>query len=191
MENELNNVETNDVATQPANDAEQQSGRFYTDEEIAMLEQKAGDKRITQYQKTLVKKEREAAKLSKMSEEDKRNYELDKREQELEEKERIIALYEMKNTASKILAEKGISLSLVDFVVNEDGETTNANINLLEKAFKESVKQEVEKRLASKVPTKSLPLTNEITKDDFRKMSVVDLMRLKEEQPELYAELKG
>ena len=92
-----------------------------------------------------------------MNEQQKYEYELEQREKAIEEKEKALALAENKNEASKILAEKGLSLSLVDFVVAEDAETMNNNISLLDKAFKQSVKAEVEKRLGSSTPKKNLP----------------------------------
>ena len=49
---------------------------------------------------------------------------------------------------------EGYTDVLVDFVVAEDAETMNSNIRLLEKAFKDSVKREVEKRLGSSAPKK-------------------------------------
>ena len=165
----------------------------FTQEELDALLQREGDKRVTsalkkQEQKT-AEKLKEAQKLAQMNEEQKYAYELEQREAAIAEKEKALALAENKNEASKILAEKGLSLSLVDFVVAEDAETMNDNIQLLDKAFKQSVKDEVERRLASKTPTKSLPMDKTPTKDDLHKMSYSELMRLKTENPEVYNEL--
>ena len=133
---------------------------------------------------------KEAQKVAQMNEQQKYEYELSQREKLVAEKERELALAEMKNTASKILSEKGISLSLVDFVVNEDADVTSNNIKILDKAFKQSVKEEVERRLSSKVPLKSLPTDNSaMTKEQFSKLSIQELARFKQEQPELFKEL--
>ena len=167
--------------------------KTYTQEEVDALLQQETDRRVTsalkkQEQKN-AEKLKEAEKLAKMNEEQKYAYELEQREAAIAEKERALALAENKNEASKILAEKGISLSLVDFVVAEDAETMNDNIQLLDKAFKQSVKEEVERRLASKTPTKSLPLDKNMTKEQFSKLGYRELMQLKHDNPEVYNEL--
>ena len=87
-------------------------------------------------------------------------------------------------------AEKGLSLDLVGFVVADDAETMNSNIKLLEKAFKQSVKNEVEKRLGSTTPKKNLPLDKAITREQFTKMSLAEKQRMATEQPELFNQLK-
>ena len=182
MDNENNNVETQET--------EGQETKTYTQEEVDALLQQESDRRVTAaLKKAEAKNEaklKEAQKLAQMNEQQKYEYELSQREAAIVEKEKQLALAENKNEASKILAEKGLSLSLVDFVVAEDAETMNNNIQLLDKAFKQSVKDEVEKRLASKVPTKSLPLDKTMTKEQFNKLGYQELMQLKNEQPELY-----
>lgn len=134
-------------------------------------------------------KMKESEKLAKMNEDEKLRYELEQREKAIEEKEKALALAENKNEASKILAEKGLSLSLVDFVVAEDAETMNNNISLLDKAFKQSVKAEVEKRLGSSTPKKNLPPDQAITKDVFKKMSLREQAELSKNNPDLYKSL--
>ena len=134
-------------------------------------------------------KMKESEKLAKMNETEKLRYELEQREKAIEEKERALTLAQNKNEASKILAEKGLSLSLIDFVVAEDAETMNANINLLDKAFKASVKAEVEKRLGSSAPKKNLPLDEQITKEQAMKMGVIERQKLYNDNPDLYAAL--
>lgn len=167
--------------------------KTYTQAEVEEMLQKEADRRVSQALKKAEKKNadrvREAQKLAQMNEQEKYIYELEQREKAIAEKEKALALAENKNEASKILAEKGISLSLVDFVVAEDAETMNANIRLLDKAFKESVKAEVQKRLGSNVPKKNLPPDEAITKQSFFKMSLQKQQQLKNENPELYASL--
>lgn len=134
-------------------------------------------------------KMKESEKLAKMNETEKLRYELEQREKAIEEKERALTLAQNKNEASKILAEKGLSLSLIDFVVAEDAETMNANINLLDKAFKASVKAEVEKRLGSSAPKKNLPPDEQITKEQAMKMGVIERQKLYNDNPDLYKTL--
>lgn len=164
--------------------------KTYTQEEVDALLQQEGDRRVSAALKKAEKKNaekmREAEKLAAMNEQEKYQYQLEQREKAIEEKEKALALAENKNAASQILADKGISLSLVDFVVAEDAETMKANIQLLETAFKASVKAEVEKRLGSNTPKRNLPPDEAITKESFAKMSLAKQQELFNENPTLY-----
>ena len=140
-------------------------------------------------EKKNAEKVKEAQKLAQMNENEKFQYELEQREKAIAEKEKALALAENKNTASQILADKGLSLSLVDFVIAEDAETMNSNIRLLEKAFKDSVKREVEKRLGSSAPKKNLPPDETITKEQAKKMSIIERQNLLNNNPELFNQL--
>ena len=167
--------------------------KTYTQEEVDKMLQSEVDRRITSALKKQAKsneaKIKEAQKLAQMNESEKFQYELEQREKAIAEKEKALALAENKNEASKILADKGLSLSLVDFVIAEDAETMNSNIRLLEKAFKDSVKREVEKRLGSSAPKKNLPPDETITKEQAKKMGIRERQQLLMNNPELYAQL--
>ena len=169
--------------------------KTYTQEEVDALLQKEADRRVTEALKKQERKNadkvREAEKLAQMNEQQKFEYQLEQREKAILEKEKALALAENKNEASKILAEKGLSLTLVDFVVAEDAETMNANISLLEKAFKQSVKNEVEKRLGSSSPKKNLPPDEALTKEAFSKMNLIQQQEIYKNNPELYKSLTG
>lgn len=172
---------------------EGQESKTYTQEEVDALLQKETDRRVTSALKKAEEKNRakvrEAEKLSAMNAQEKYAYELEQREQAIAEKERALALAENKNEAAKILEDKGLSLQLVDFVVAEDAETMNENIKLLDKAFKASVKAEVEKRLGTSTPKKNLPPDDVITKDSFNKMTLNEQAELYANNPELYKQL--
>lgn len=165
--------------------------KTFTEEEV----QRMIDQRVTQAMKTAERKTqakvKEAEKLAQMNEAERYEYQLQQREQAIAEKERELALAENKAEAGKILSEKGLSLSLVDFVVAEDAETMAANIKVMETAFNNSVKAEVEKRLASKAPRQNLPLDKPIDKAQFLKMGVAELNELAQNNPELFEQLSN
>lgn len=192
MDEKLNNQNTG-VDTTTDTSTTGTETKTYTQEEVDKMLQSEVDRRITSALKKQAKnneaKIKEAQKLAQMNESEKYQYELEQREKAIEEKEKALALAENKNEASKILAEKGLSLSLVDFVVAEDAETMNSNIRLLEKAFKDSVKREVEKRLGSSAPKKNLPPDETITKEQAKKMGIRERQQLLMNNPELYAQL--
>lgn len=163
--------------------------KTYTQEEVDALLQSESDRRVSMALKKAEQKNaeklREAEKLAKMNEADKYQYELEQREKAIAEKEKALALAENKNEASKVLADKGLSLQLVDFVVAEDAETMKANIDLLDKAFKASVKAEVEKRMASTTPKKNFIDTDAMTKEKFNSLSMLEQQRLIQDNPDL------
>lgn len=192
MDGNLNNQNTG-VDTTTDTSTTGTETKTYTQEEVDKMLQSEVDRRITSALKKQAKnneaKIKEAQKLAQMNESEKFQYELEQREKAIAEKEKALALAENKNEAGKILADKGLSLSLVDFVVAEDAETMNSNIRLLEKAFKDSVKREVEKRLGSSAPKKNLPPDETITKEQAKKMSIIERQNLLNNNPELFAQL--
>ena len=169
--------------------------KTYTQSELDALLQAETDRRVSAALKKQERKNqeklKEAQKLAQMNEQEKFQYELEQREAAIAEKERELALAENKAEASKILAEKGLSPQLVDFVVAEAAEDMAANISLLERCFKESVKAEVNKRLSSNAPKRGLPLEKTITKEDFLKMSYSELMELKQNNPDIFESLSN
>ena len=193
MENNLNNQNTGVDTTTTDTSTTGTETKTYTQEEVDKMLQSEVDRRITSALKKQAKsneaKIKEAQKLAQMNESEKFQYELEQREKAIAEKEKALALAENKNIASQILADKGLSLSLVDFVIAEDAETMNSNIRLLEKAFKDSVKREVEKRLGSSAPKKNLPPDETITKEQAKKMGIRERQQLLMNNPELYNQL--
>lgn len=184
---------TQNVEGQGQETVTQEENKTYTEAEVMELLQKETDRRVTEAIKKQERKTNakiaEAQKLASMNEAEKYEYQLKQREEAIAAKERELAMLENKNEASKILNEKGISLALVDFVVAEDAETMKANIDLLDRAFKASVKAEVEKRLGSAAPKKNPAIDKQLTKADFAKLSYADMMALKQNDPTLFAEL--
>lgn len=173
----------------------QETVKTYTQEQVNELLQKETDRRVTaalqKQEKKNAEKVREAEKLAKMNEEEKFKYELDQREAAIAAKEKELALMENKNEASKILAEKGLSLTLVDFVVAEDADTMATNIKVLEQAFKASVKAEVEKRMGGSTPKKTSAMNKAITPEEFSKLPYSEMIALKQQNPELWRQLNS
>ena len=184
------NLKTNEQG-QNENVTETEDKITMTKAELDALLQKTGDQRVTQAMKTLEKRQRESNKLKNMTDAEKYEYELTQREAELEERENKLILAENKATCLSILLDKGLDPSLVDFVVDVDADSMAGKIKLLEKAFKASVKREVETRLAGTAPKKNLADNSQLTKKDLLKMNVRDLQMFKNQNPQTYNELMG
>ena len=185
--------ENTNVDVQPTESEQNENGKTYSQEEFDKALESAVDKRIQQAMEKAQRKAdarvKEAEKLAKMSEEQKFQYELDQREKAIAEKEQALALAENKAEAAKVLADKGISVKLVDFVLAADASTMMHNISLLEKEFKASVKAEVERRLQTSTPKKNLPPDGIITKETFSKMKLSEQAELFRTNPDLYNSL--
>ena len=186
---EENTVIENETVTQ----VEGQDDKTYTKAEVEALLQKEADKRVTAALKKAQKKQadavKEAEKLAKMDADERYKYELDQREAAIAAKEEQLALAENKAACTSILADKGIPVQLVDFVVDKDADAMDAKIKTLDKYFKLAVKNEVEKRLAGSAPKKNLPPEQTITKDSVKKMSLAQLSELYNNNPELYTSI--
>lgn len=187
MANENSNEVTQETTS--AEEQTQTNEKTYTEAEL----QSEIDRRVSQAMATAQRKAdarvREAERLASMSEQQKYEYELETREKAIAEKERELILAENKATAASILADKGISTKLTEFVVAEDAETMNHNILLLENEFKASVKTEVEKRLATTTPKKNLPTDQSYTKESFNALPLTKQAEIFNNNPELYKQL--
>lgn len=175
---ELN--ETNEQGQNSTGTETPTENRTYSQAEVDELLQKETDRRVSQALATQQRKNeakiKEAEKLAQMNAQERYEYELEQRAKAIEEKERELRLAENKATASKILAEKGLSQIFVDFVVQaEDAETMNSYIQQLERAYKADVKAGIERALGGKAPTAP---SGTVTKEQFGHMTIAQLQNL-------------
>lgn len=156
--------------------------------------QSYADKRVSEALKTARTKfeneKKEAERLASMTAEERFQEELTKREQALLEREKMVQTLENKQTATKILADKGISINLVDLVLADTAEDMKSRIDLLEKEFNLAVQQEIERRIGGNTPRANTG-TGGITADDFKKMSIRDRQALAMSNPDLFNRLIG
>ena len=164
--------------------------KTYTQEELLALIQSESDKRVSQALKTQQKKYEKQLSLSKLDGEERAKAEKDNEIAELKEK---LAQYEIEKNRSElksVLSSRGLSAEFADIIaINDDIEASQANIDKLDKLFKAAVKAEVEKRLAGNTPKGNGGTPAEITKETAKKMSMAELTKLAEEQPELFSKL--
>ncbi len=156
------------------------------DREISKMYEKFEEK----FNKRAATAKLEAEKLANMNAEERLKYEIEQREKAIADKEKEWTLKENKYECSKILSEKGLPIAFADFVVAEDADTMQKNINLFDSEFKKAVKVEIEKRLSSTTPkTGTLGLDGQITKEQFNKMTISQQNELFKNNKELYMEL--
>lgn len=181
---QLNNGENGEVDTTSTEET-----KVYTQEEVLQLIQSESDKRVSQALKTQQKKYEKQLSLSKLDGDERAKAEKDNRIAELEEQLAQFQIEKNRSELKSVLSSRGLSAEFADIiVVSDDIEASQANIDKLDKLFKESVKAEVEKRLKGATPKGNQigGIANEITKEKAKKMGLAEMSELKQSNPELY-----
>lgn len=189
MDNE-NSVNVNEEVQENTNSGAQEEVKTYTQDEVIALLQSETDKRVTAALKTQQKKYEKQLSLSKLDGDERAKAEKDNRIAELEEQLAQFQVERNKSELKSVLSTRGLSAEFADIInISDDIETSQANIDKLDKLFKAAVKAEVEKRLAGNAPKGNGGAPAEITKEAARKMSLAEISELKEKQPEVYNKL--
>lgn len=171
--------------------------KTYSEEEVAKLVQSEADKRVNQalekkqaewqeqYKATLEEEKRKAA----MTEEERWKEEFNKQKAEFEKERSEFTKAQLKASTLETLAKEALPASMVEFVIAEDAETTQARIELFKEAWTDALAKEVNERLKGNTPKVSntdVLGASEITKEQFRKMGYKDRIKLQEENPTLF-----
>lgn len=133
-----------------------EGGKTFTQDDVDKIlserlerEQKKFEKRLETETK---KAQEEAEELAKMSEEEKIKELSEKQATELADKEKNLTLRENKLDGIDKLNELKIPIRFVDFVLNEDKDVMDKNIELLHKEWKAAISEEVANQLKGKPP---------------------------------------
>ena len=190
MDNTLNNnnvIENQDVDTSTPGTEEVKT---YSAEEVMALLQSESDKRVTAALKKQQAKYEKQLSLSKLDGDERAKAEKDNRIAELEEQLAAFQIERNRSELKSVLSSRGLSAEFADIIaINDDIETSQANIDKLDKLFKAAVKLEVEKRLAGNTPKGNGSAPAEITKEAAMKMSMAELNELQVKNPELFNKL--
>lgn len=188
MEEKNTNVNINTANTNTPQ--QEDESKTFTQEEVLKLIQSESDKRVSQALATQQKKYEKQLSLSKLDGDERAKAEKDNRIAELEEQLAQFQIERNKSELKSVLSSRGLSAEFADIInITDDIETSQANIDKLDKLFKDAVKTEIEKRLAGNTPKGNGATTTEITKEKAKKMSMAELSELAETQPELFAKL--
>ena len=196
MDNNTNTNPNIDINGQNNQDGQQGNPtpevKTYTQEEVLALLQSETDKRVTQALNTQKKKYEKQLSLSKLDGDERAKAEKDNRIAELEEQLAAFQIEKNRSELKSVLSSRGLSAEFADIIaINDDIEASQSNIDKLDKLFKAAVKSEVEKRLAGNAPLRGSGAPAEITKETFKKMSLKELTKLMETNPELYDKLSN
>ena len=164
--------------------------KTYTEDEVLKLIQAEADRRTNQALAKQKKEYERKLSLSNLDENERAKAEKDNRIAELEEQLAQFQIERNKSELKSVLSSRGLSAEFADIInISDDIEAAQANIDKLDKLFKAAVKAEVEKRLAGNTPKGNGSSPAEITKETFKKMSLNELTKLMETNPELYDKL--
>lgn len=168
---------------------EQQAKTFTQDEVNKIVNQ-----RLERQKEQLKAKEDEAKKLSRMNAEQKANYELEKANKRAEEAAAKLARYEMRDSAKQMLADGGFNNAdngLLDLVVTDTAESTQANVNVLLTAIEAIREDERNKLLAGKTPKVGGKEIKPVSAQEIVKMSTAERVKFQRENPAEYARILG
>ena len=191
MENNIDNKQLEEGQQGGQQNEPQTENKTYTAEEVQQLLQSEADRRVQQALATQQKKFEKQLSLSKLDGAEREKAERDQRIAELEEQLREFTVEKNKSELKSVLSARGLSAEFADIVkISDNLEEAQANIEKLDKLFKDAVKHEVEKRLAGNTP-KGNNVSTKLTKETARKMTIAEMNELAEKDPALFKELFG
>lgn len=191
MAEEMNNNNNNENGAEN-NQQQENTPKTYTEEEVLALIQSEADKRVNQALKTQQKRYEKQLSLSKLDGDEREKAEKDNKIAELEEKLAQFQVEKNRSELKSVLSSRGLSAEFADIIsISDDIEAAQANIDTLDKLFKAAVKAEVEKRLAGNPPKGNSGADPKITKESAKKLTLAEMQKLMDTNPELYNELFG
>ncbi|WP_392435367.1 DUF4355 domain-containing protein [Finegoldia magna] len=165
---------------QETQESEQQEQVTYTQEEFDKQLQSEADKRVTEALKTakakwesdykdkLKKEKDEAARLAKMSAEDRAKEEFEKQKQDFEAERKQFERDRLELQVKKDLNEQGLNESFSSFLIGEDADSSLANIKSFKGAWDKALSEAVKEKLKGE-PPKASPGQSE-TQDVFERL---------------------
>lgn len=131
---------------------DKQKEKTFTRDDLAKMIAAEKSKWEKEKEVEIEKQRNEAARLAKLSKDDREKEEEQKRLAKIEEREKNVLRAELRMETIKQLSNEGLPESFVDMVLAEDADQIKENISTVRKSFDNAVEAEVNKRLAQKAP---------------------------------------
>lgn len=148
--------ESNKDGDKGSSDANKDIAKPYTQADIdSAIASKLADEKTRwekEYQKKAEAAKKEQERLSKLSDDERQKVELENSKMELALKEKELKAKEIKLEMVDVLAKRGLPISFMDYLVDENSEKTLARITNFEKEFKKAIELAVTERLKGKTP---------------------------------------
>ena len=186
MENIENNVVNEEVtenieATEQVENVEVKNEKTFTQEEL----DKILNKKFAQWQKKTEEAKLEAERRAKLTEAEK----LAEERKEFEAMKKQFIYEKRVNETSKVLASNNLPIEFADFLISDSDEATTQRVDLFKNAFNEAVEKLVNERLKGNTPKVGTSKTLEVTKEQFKKMDLMQRQELFNKNRELYNKL--
>ena len=158
---------------------------FTQDEVNAMIE-----KRLARAMAKMEADRKESEELAKLSEAERQKKLFEKQVAEFEATKKAFEQEKMLNETMTQLSQRGLATSFASLLRADDAESTLENINNFETEFNKAVEAKVAERLKGTTPKSATTKANgEITKEQFKKMNIVEKSELLRNDPELFNKL--
>ena len=164
--------------------------KTFTQEEVNEMISKRLQRERKDIKAQIEAERKQAEELAKLSEQEKASKLLELKEKELNDKIKAFENEKLLNETSKQLASKNLPIQFAEMLKGNDAEKTFENIQLFEVKFNEAVEKVVTERLRGNVPkTTTSSSAQSITKEQFKKMDLMQRQELFNNDRELYNEL--
>lgn len=203
MEEQANNTVTQSADVEPEKQDSAQSEKTFSQAEVdEMVKSRLAREKdkmksslraeIEEDVRNKIKNEQsEANKLKKMNEDQRRKYDMDKKDQEIAELKAKLNRSDMEHVATDLLSKKGISADseILNFVVAEDAETTQTNIDRFVDLINKKAQTNRRKDFDVSEPKNGFHGEKAVDVKIFNKMGYHERLELKQKQPTLYQQL--
>ena len=173
----IENIET----TEQVENVEVKNEKTFTQEEL----DKILNKKFAQWQKKTEEAKLEAERRAKLTEAEK----LAEERKEFEAMKKQFIYEKRVNETSKVLASNNLPIEFADFLISDSDEATTQRVDLFKNAFNEAVEKLVNERLKGNTPKVGTSKTLEVTKEQFKKMDLMQRQELFNKNRELYNKL--
>lgn len=192
---DIKNVDAKEVTTGEVE--EPKESKTYTQDELEQMVQSTTDKRVTEALKTqeakfnsqLEKELEEAKKMASLTEAEQLEAQFEKEREAFEAEKAEFRKAKQRDSAERELLKRKLPTNFTNYVIAEDDEMTQENINHLEEQWKEALNEAVTQRMQGYEPKASNAISSVITKEDLKNMTYTERANFMENSPEEYARL--
>ena len=190
MENQVKENNVVEEVVEGGATTEVKEVKTFTQEEVDKMISKRLQRERKDIEAKIEAERKEAEELAKLSEAEKQKKLFEKQVREFEETKKAFENERLLNETSKQLDAKKLPIKFAKLLKGKNAEETFENIQLFEVEFNEAVEKVVTERLRGNVPktTTSSSLTS-ITKEQFKKMDLMQRQELFNKDRELYNRL--
>ena len=144
---------TGDAIAEP--EPEAKLSEIDVDAKISAAVSKVKAQLDAEYKKREAAAKKEAERLGKLSDEERREAELENYRKELETQRAEFEKEKLKYETAQVLSQRGLDAGLAEFVIADDSEATLNRIKLLEKIIKKGIQDGINEALRGKAPASS------------------------------------